>query len=337
MSAPTQEPHEALAADTFDDSDSTFSGTDSESLESLRSSVLRFQEENGRTYHAMSSGNYNFPNDASESDRLDLQHNLWLLTLHGELGLSPKIKEPAKRVMDVGTGTGIWAIEYADLHPEAQVALTLRLRIANLSLRVPPNCAFEIDDLEKEWMWTEPFDFIFCRVMTGSFADMEKFVQNAYDNLEPGGYLEMQDLTYPIACDDGTLPPDCEVLRSGLLSIEASAKAGRAINLAPKYKSFLEKSGFVDVVEKQFKWPINEWPKDKHYKELGKWSYANINNGLEGLLLGLFTRFLGWSADEVRVFCSAMRKQLRDRSIHAYIPVYVVYGRKPLEQPASKA
>lgn len=131
----------------------------------------------------------------------------------------------------------------------------------------------------------------------------------------------MQDLTYPIACDDGTLPSDCEVLRSGLLSIEASAKAGRAINLAPKYKTFLEKAGFVDVVEKRFRWPINEWPKDKHYKELGKWSYANINNGLEGLLLGLFTRFLGWSADEVRVFCSAMRKQLRDRSIHAYIPV----------------
>lgn len=43
---------------------------------------------------------------------IDLQHNLWLLTLHGELGLSPKIKGPAKRVMDVGTGTGIWAIEY---------------------------------------------------------------------------------------------------------------------------------------------------------------------------------------------------------------------------------
>ncbi|KAF9769132.1 hypothetical protein IL306_013494 [Fusarium sp. DS 682] len=293
MAAPIQEPHEALAADTFEDSDSTFSGTDSESLESLRSSVLRFQEENGRTYHSMSSGKYNFPNDESESDRLDLQHNLWLLTLQGELGLSPKIKEPAKRVMDVGTGTGIWAIEYADLHPGAQV-IGVDLSPIQPSL-VPPNCIFEIDDLEKEWTWTEPFDFIFCRVMTGSFADMEKFVQNAYD-----------------------------------------VKAGRAINLAPKYKSFLEKASFTDVVEKQFKWPINEWPKDKHYKELGRWSYANINNGLEGLLLGLFTRFLGWSADEVRVFCTAMRKQLRDRSIHAYIPVYVVYGRKPLEEPVTK-
>lgn len=42
----------------------------------------------------------------------DLQHNLWLLTLHGELGLNPKIKGSAKRVLDAGTGTGLWAIEY---------------------------------------------------------------------------------------------------------------------------------------------------------------------------------------------------------------------------------
>ena len=39
-------------------------------------------------------------------------HNLWLLTLRGELGLSPKAMEGAKRVLDAGTGTGIWAIEY---------------------------------------------------------------------------------------------------------------------------------------------------------------------------------------------------------------------------------
>ena len=59
---------------------------------------------------------YNFPNDESESDRLDLQHNLWLLTLHGELGLCPKVSGKAKRVLDAGTGTGLWAIEYGEMN-----------------------------------------------------------------------------------------------------------------------------------------------------------------------------------------------------------------------------
>jgi ribosomal protein L11 methylase PrmA len=39
----------------------------------------------------------------------DLQHQLWLLTLHDELSLAP-VKNP-KNVLDIGTGTGIWAIE----------------------------------------------------------------------------------------------------------------------------------------------------------------------------------------------------------------------------------
>ncbi|KAF4458659.1 methyltransferase [Fusarium albosuccineum] len=297
MASPTEQPHEPLTADDFDDGDSAISDPDSAGVTSLRSSVLRFQEENGRTYHAMSSGKYSFPNDEDENNRLDLQHNLWLLTLQGELGLCPKIQKSARRVLDAGTGTGIWAIE------------------------VPPNCIFELDDLEKDWTWSAPFDLIFARVMTGCFTDMQEFVHKAYKSLEPGGYLEMQDLTHPFGCDDGTLREDLELARFGRLCIEASANAHRPIDVAPKYKDFLEKAGFVNIVEKRFKWPLNGWPKDKHYKELGKWSFVNLNGGLEGLALGLFTRFLDWSADEVRLFCTAMRKQLRDQSIHAYIPM----------------
>lgn len=43
---------------------------------------------------------------------LDLQHHLFLLTLDGKLGLAP-VSQP-NYVLDIGTGTGIWAIEYGE-------------------------------------------------------------------------------------------------------------------------------------------------------------------------------------------------------------------------------
>ncbi len=50
-----------------------------------------------------------------------MQHHLMLLTLDGELCLCPKVRG-ANRVLDMGTGTGIWAIDYAEQHPAAEVS-----------------------------------------------------------------------------------------------------------------------------------------------------------------------------------------------------------------------
>ena len=46
--------------------------------------------------------------------------------------------------------------------------------------RVPPNCRFEIDDVEKDWTWSKPFDFIYSRVMAGSFSNYEDYIKKAY-------------------------------------------------------------------------------------------------------------------------------------------------------------
>jgi len=51
-----------------------------------------------------------------------MQHHMFSLTLDGSLYIAP-IPEEQKlhRVLDLGTGTGIWAIDFADEHPESQV------------------------------------------------------------------------------------------------------------------------------------------------------------------------------------------------------------------------
>ena len=77
----------------------------------------------------------------------------------------------------------------------------------------------------------------------------------------------------------------------------------------------------MDIVEHRFEWPLNEWPKDPHYKELGAWTRENLNGGVEGLIMALFTRYLGWTQEEVLGFCVEVRAALRDRRVHGYIPM----------------
>lgn len=53
---------------------------------------------------------YYLPNDEVELDRLDFMHQLMLLLLHNKLHFAPIERKPI-RILDVGTGTGIWAID----------------------------------------------------------------------------------------------------------------------------------------------------------------------------------------------------------------------------------
>jgi hypothetical protein len=53
---------------------------------------------------------YIMPNDEEELDRLDVHHHIALLHLDGELYLAP-IGEKPSRILDLGTGTDIWAID----------------------------------------------------------------------------------------------------------------------------------------------------------------------------------------------------------------------------------
>ncbi|KKY22191.1 putative methyltransferase type 11 [Diplodia seriata] len=118
MSNPTTEP--ALEVDTSLDSDSA-AGSDMQSYStSLASSVQDYKVEHGRRFHAYREGAYHFPNDDKEQDRLDMVHHMQMLAKGRKLFLAP-LSAPPKRILDVGTGTGIWAIEAGDAYPDAEI------------------------------------------------------------------------------------------------------------------------------------------------------------------------------------------------------------------------
>ncbi|KAK4186210.1 secondary metabolism regulator LAE1 [Podospora australis] len=304
----------------FNDADSSLGEDPAESTASLTSSILRYRKENGRTYHAYRDGSYHFPNDEAENERLDLQHHIFYLTLDGKLGLAPPNEPGSKypRVLDLGTGTGIWAMDYGDEHPDAEI-VGIDLSPTQPSF-VPPNVSFQIDDWDDEWTYSQPFHYIHSRMNNSSVSDWKSFVRKAYENLVPGGYFELQEFTLPL-CDDGTMKPDSALNQSMTLLGEAAAKANHAFVDLDSLKGLLQEAGFVNVVEARYKWPSNSWPKDPKYKEIGMWNNENICNGIEGFLMAALTRALGWKKDEVDVLAAKARKDVCDRNIHAYWPM----------------
>lgn len=137
-------------------------------------------------------------------------------------------------------------------------------------------------------------------------------------NLEPGGWFELVDNDFPLYCDDGTLAPDNALQRWLSLLVDASNRLARPLEVAKTHPQRLLDAGFENVTTKIYRWPINNWPKDPKYREIGLWSLANVDGGLEGLSMALLTRGLGWTRDEVLAFLIDVRRQLRNRAVHAY-------------------
>ncbi|KAJ6258203.1 hypothetical protein Dda_7122 [Drechslerella dactyloides] len=222
------------------------------------------------------------PNDESpqsEMDRLDLSHHLMTVLQRGNLHIAP-IGDKPQKILDIGTGTGIWAIEMADNYPSAHI---IGNDISPIQPGwVPPNVSFEVDDVEKEWAYGEnTFDLIYSRYMLGAIADWPKLVHQAYNTLKPGGYLEILEPDSHLLCDNGSLTSDAPLLAWNKLFIDAAGKIGRSVVEAPCYKNYLREAGFVDVHEEVFKLPNSPWMKDKLLKEVGGYHMTAFSEALE--------------------------------------------------------
>ncbi|KAF2205987.1 S-adenosyl-L-methionine-dependent methyltransferase [Delitschia confertaspora ATCC 74209] len=293
---------------------------------SIPSTIYRHRYENGRRYHKFREGEYWGPNDEQQNDQLDIAHHMFLILLENKLYLAP-VQNPMK-VLDLGCGTGIWTIDFADEHPAADV---IGVDLSPIQPQfAPPNCKFEVDDVTSEWTYApESFDFIHIRTLYGSIADWRALYQEIYDHLQPGGWLDQLELTIQFKSDDDSLKPDHVYSQWSDVFHEAGERFGKSFKAVHHLGKWMKEVGFEEVHEEWFKLPVGGWSSDPKMKEVGRWNLLHCNQGAEGWGLFLLTRIMKWTVDEARVFIAKFRQALRDRSVHAYLEVVVVYGRKP--------
>lgn len=93
----------------------------------------------------MCSAAYAYPNDGAEQERLQAQSDALTQLFDGNLFFAPLHRTgPPRRILDVATGTGDWAIQMGDAFPSSEI---IAIDLSPIQPDdVPPNVSFYVED-----------------------------------------------------------------------------------------------------------------------------------------------------------------------------------------------
>ncbi|KAF5021876.1 hypothetical protein F66182_6067 [Fusarium sp. NRRL 66182] len=314
-----------------DDADSAIGSDDAaSSTASISSSIVEYRTIRGRTYHSEKfNTDYYAPNDDRQSESMDITHHYLMLLLDNKLFLAP-LKDNIESVLDVATGTGIWAIDFADEYPNAEVVGTDLSPIQ--PSWVPPNVKFELEDATQTWTFPhDHFDFIHIRYLFGSVQDWNALFKEAYRHCKPGGWIQSCEIDPPFYSDDGSVDDDYGIQTWNELVREGGKRTGRSFCVVEEGLQVpgIKATGFVDIQEANYKVPVGSWAKDTHLREVGQFLRSTMENDAEGYTTLLWSQVMAWPQEEYQVFMMAFRKALKNKKYHGYMKLRYVWARKP--------
>jgi SAM-dependent methyltransferase len=306
----------AIQPDTDSSDEAYAESTTTSYVTSIASDISKGVLENDRIYPNYGQHSYGMPIDEDEMDRMDLQHRKYELVIGDKHFLAP-IGPTPQRILDLGTGTGIWALDVADMFPSAEV---IGVDIAPIQPKwVASNCQFEIDDVEADWMYKkDSFDFIHFRDPLYCIRDWPKLMGQCISHLRPGGWCEFACI-YPVPmCDDGSMPEN-----SGFKTVcrkfrEAGKIFGTPLDAPIHFATYMREAGFVDISENIFKVPASPWPKDRRLKQIGALEMTNVMEGAEAFGFRVFHQVFGWSKEQIELVLIDMKRDVRNRAFHQY-------------------
>ncbi|KAF2729478.1 S-adenosyl-L-methionine-dependent methyltransferase [Polyplosphaeria fusca] len=229
---------------------------------------------------------YPLKRNAIASTRLNFNH-FWMKSLAGYL-LHPKIatNKEGLRIIDVGTGTGIWAGEMAKALPHA------KFDAVDISADQYPPEAFRYSNTS---FWThdcfEPFpdeyigafDIVNIRFWLCIINDdvAEKLTKNFLTLLKPGGYLQwfepQPDTAHVVSRNGGKPTPGCEKLTQQWKKPTPKSSYEWVHKLPETFKSH----GLTVEAEDYLKNPEHFYPIAAQTVLMGLAEYLYSNPGIE--------------------------------------------------------
>lgn len=321
-----------------DDSSDTYSETRSvspaPSLYSFHSSVdgrLMFREIHGRTVNNQNE-TYFLPADMEEHQRLDLQHKMYTMMLGSLYPAIPLVRwalrpRPDRRptILDVGTGSGSWAIDIAKEFPHCEVVgVDLVPPKIQESDVVPENCRFELDDANLGFVhYRESFDVVHARAVALGIRDFPAFIGELASTLRPGGVLLLGDGEMQLYDDQKQALPFIEpcvsathrVFFAAYNAMKARGSCTDSPSMTPSWLRNVET--LTDVGWHKVFIPIGPWmyanERERVLAEMLRSNTLAYISGMKPLLLSE-----GYTAEAVEKMLADATNEVKEGKIHLH-------------------
>jgi len=263
---------------------------------------------------------YMLPFDLEEHNRLDFQHYMLRAALRGNY--AAPIGQP-RDVLDVGTGTGRWAIEMAELFPRANV-IGLDVNPPGIDSPAggagvrPPNYTFvQGNVLERLPFPDYSFDFVHMRALTAAIPhDRWPYVVGELIRVaRPGGWVESLEAT---ALERGG--PSVDQL---MVWITATlARRGIVFDDGGKVGEHLRAAGLANV--KSFKMALPCGESGGRVGGMLALDWYTLLRGFSGMTVaqGLAT------AEQFDGVFERARADLSSPDVRCYMPFYIAFGQR---------
>ncbi|KIO33922.1 hypothetical protein M407DRAFT_17190 [Tulasnella calospora MUT 4182] len=312
--------------------------SDAPSLVSFHSSAdgHLFKMLHGRAFNNQSDL-YMLPADDHEHSRLDIQHLVLRLYL-GSLYASKHLVEAALRpnpdvrpaVLDVGTGSGRWALDMAMQFPHAEViGLDIVPPVLLTDADVPDNCRFEVDDANLSFAHYEnAFNVVHMRSANQGINDFESWLYETARTLRPNGVLLLVN-GYPQLYDAQFQPlPTREPGEEGFtwvqflwssvykamhnrgnFATDSSLHWQRWLESNPNYRDPKTRSMYIPLGP----WKQNMSEREQYVSSLMRENCIRILGNFKPILLSD-----GKKEADVDQWLANVTKELHDLSVHSY-------------------
>jgi 2-polyprenyl-3-methyl-5-hydroxy-6-metoxy-1,4-benzoquinol methylase len=273
---------------------------------------------------------YMLPNSQQENGRLNLQHDI--LTRTFGLLRAPIDPSNVSRVLDVATGTGIWARDFASKHPDAKiVGLDIESKTEEEMRGLPSNFTFQIGDMNADSTWDTlgKFDLIHARFIGPACEDWPAFIRRCAEHLNPGGWVEMQEFHMPVLSDDPE-GDKSKYTEWSHLTVTAVKKMNLDFQGGKHAADLYRENGLEDVTAEDFKMYAGPWDHTSEETiELGKMGQANLARAVRNMEPSMYALVMPGGENKYPAYAEEVAREIERNVYKNYLPVRVSYAKKP--------